>query len=154
MDNVISRQAAIDVAIQSIMDWDGMFIQDANCRISNAINELPSAEPNPFCALADRSCPFQGKEFVWCLTCPHISEEDRTLVKKAVEPKTGRWVGIKEYCDHLNEEAAKKGKSTRYMPSGMHIGVYCDQCWKVNEKSAAYCPNCGADMRGEQDENR
>ena len=45
MDNVISRQAAIDVAIQSIMDWDGMFIQDANCRISNAINELPSAEP-------------------------------------------------------------------------------------------------------------
>lgn len=45
MNDTISRQAAIDVAIQSIMDWDGMFIQDANCRIRDAINELPSVEP-------------------------------------------------------------------------------------------------------------
>jgi hypothetical protein len=44
-DDTISRQAAIDVAVQSIMDWDGMFIQEANCRIRDAINELPSAHP-------------------------------------------------------------------------------------------------------------
>jgi Zn ribbon nucleic-acid-binding protein len=44
-DDLISRQAAIDVAVQSIMDWDGMFIQEANCRIRDAINELPSAQP-------------------------------------------------------------------------------------------------------------
>jgi hypothetical protein len=45
MHDLISRQAAIDVAVQSIMDWDGMFIQEANCRIRDAINELPSAQP-------------------------------------------------------------------------------------------------------------
>lgn len=45
MSDLISRRAAIDAAIQSTMDWDGMFIQDANCRIRDAINELPSAQP-------------------------------------------------------------------------------------------------------------
>ena len=64
---------------------------DGVCRLESFINNMPSAEPNPFCALADRECPFQGKEFAWCLTCPHISEEDRALVKKvASEPKCGR----------------------------------------------------------------
>lgn len=48
------------------------------------------------CVLADRVCPFQGREFALCLTCPHISEEDRALVKKAVaEPKTG-WIPVSE----------------------------------------------------------
>lgn len=45
--DTINRQDAIDVAVQSIMDWDGMFIQEANCRIRDAINELPSAQPEP-----------------------------------------------------------------------------------------------------------
>lgn len=45
MSDLISRKAAIDVAVQSIMDWDGMFMQEANCRIRDAINELPSAQP-------------------------------------------------------------------------------------------------------------
>ena len=44
MDDLISRQAAIDVAVQSLVDWDGMFRQEANCRIRDAINELPSAD--------------------------------------------------------------------------------------------------------------
>ena len=48
----------------------------------------PLEDLNLLCALADRACPFQGKEFAWCLTCPHIGEEDRALMKKAVaEPK-------------------------------------------------------------------
>ena len=33
MTDLIDRQAAIDVAVQSIVKWDGMFRQDANCRI-------------------------------------------------------------------------------------------------------------------------
>ena len=44
MNDLISRQAAIDVAVQSLVDWDGMFRQEANCRIRDAINELPSAD--------------------------------------------------------------------------------------------------------------
>ena len=44
MEDLISRQAAIDVVVQSLVDWDGMFRQEANCRIRDAINELPSAD--------------------------------------------------------------------------------------------------------------
>ena len=44
MNDLISRQVAIDVAVQSLVDWDGMFRQEANCRIRDAINELPSAD--------------------------------------------------------------------------------------------------------------
>ena len=153
MDNVISRQAAIDVAIQSIMDWDGMFIQDANCRISDAINELPSAEPNPFCALADRSCPFQGKEFVWCLTCPHISVEDRTLVKKAVEPKTGRWIPVDSFSAYGGDEAT-------WGAHGNPIAFYyCSECKEhayAGEDGESlltdFCPHCGAKMLREDGE--
>ena len=75
------------VELERAKHWDGHTEKDVTRLLS-----LPSAEPNPFCALADRSCPFQGKEFVWCLTCPHISEEDRTLVKKAVEPNMYRFL--------------------------------------------------------------
>ena len=62
------------------------------------------------------------------------------------ERKTGKWVGVKEYCDHLNEEAEREGKRNRYMPSGMNISVYCDQCWKPNDRRTTYCPNCGKRM--------
>lgn len=81
--DLISRQDAID-ALDDIrytdrQDW---------WAVLSTVENLPSVQPNPFCALADRECPFQGKEFAWCLTCPHISEENRALVKKvASEPK-------------------------------------------------------------------
>ena len=67
-----------------------------------------------------------------------------------VKRKTGKWVGVKEYCDHLNEEAEREGKGNRYMPSGMNIRVYCNQCWEPNDRQTTYCPNCGAKMEGEQ----
>ena len=68
MHDLISRQAAIDVAVQSIMDWDGMFIQEANCRIRDAINELPSAQP----------------EIIRCTECKHYREYDSEYVENAV----------------------------------------------------------------------
>ena len=87
-----------------------------------------------------------------------MSLDDGTAVYEAIdmlrsqtetheEHKTGHWVGAKEYCDHLNDEANRKGRTERYMPSGMVIGVYCDQCWAINTKRGNYCPHCGADMR-------
>ena len=54
MDDQISRKAAIDVAVQSLVDWDGMFRQEANCRIRDAINELPSAQPQRWIPVTER----------------------------------------------------------------------------------------------------
>lgn len=64
------------------------------------------------------------------------------------KPKTGRWVGVYAYCDHLNAEAKVNGKTERYLPSGMVIGVYCNKCWCRADKKSDFCPRCGADMRG------
>lgn len=38
-----------------------------------------------YCVMANRPCFAHGTQIAWCLTCPHISEEDRRLVVKAVE---------------------------------------------------------------------
>ena len=149
--DLISRHDAIDVV--------GYEIDDGYNAIVDGIKELPTRiteyttfcgvpieeatrivqeyKEDPLCALADRTCPFQGKEFAWCLTCPHISEEDRELVKKAVEgsePKTGEWI------DRCRE----------------HEDYECSECGGVTEKFGGkylydYCPFCGAKMRGEEE---
>lgn len=40
----ISRRAAIDAATSSTMEWNGMYVQDLNGRIREAIEQLPSAQ--------------------------------------------------------------------------------------------------------------
>ena len=107
-------------------------------------DDVPSAEPREYgvlYALTDRTCPFQSKEFAWCLTCPHISEEDRELVRKAVEgsePKVGEWI-----------------KATGMMPPEFHGHHCCSECGAFANMDAPfgnredlrdYCPNCGAKM--------
>ena len=82
------------------------------------------------------------KEVAWCLTCPHISEEDRELVRKAVEgsgQKTGKWIRHDEVRNVY--------------------GGTCVECSECGEKYVVrhiedekYCRNCGADMRGEKNE--
>ena len=42
---LISRQAAIDAATSSTMEWDGMYVQDLNGRIREAIEQLPPIQP-------------------------------------------------------------------------------------------------------------
>lgn len=66
--------------------------------------------------------------------------------KHKPERKKGKWVGVKEYCDHLNEKAEREGNGHRFIPSGMNICVYCNQCWESNDRRTTYCPNCGAEM--------
>ena len=45
MSDLISRQAAIDAAALSAAEWDGMYVQDINGRIREALEKLPSAQP-------------------------------------------------------------------------------------------------------------
>lgn len=81
--------------------------------------------------------------------------QDGIIQLPSAEPerKTGKWVGVKEFCDHINEKAEREGKGPRFIPSGMNNCVYCNQCWESNDRRTTYCPNCGADMRGGEDDN-
>ena len=45
MNDLISRQAAIDAAIEATKKWDGLYPQGLNCEIQEAVNALPSAQP-------------------------------------------------------------------------------------------------------------
>ena len=75
---------------------------------------------------------------------------DNTYARKALdvaiealeERPTGKWVGVQEYCKHLEEKTGE-----RYAPTGwLEKLVYCNQCWQANNRHSAYCPNCGAAM--------
>jgi hypothetical protein len=64
MKDLIKKEDAIDVAVQSLVDWDGMFLQEANCRISNAINESPSADAIEVVRCGE--CVYWDSEEEWC----------------------------------------------------------------------------------------
>ena len=48
----------------------------------------------------------------------------------------------------------KKGKwiNEKWTDDDQLIGVTCSNCHVVESRFYTYCPNCGADMKGEQDE--
>ena len=66
-----------------------------------------------------------------------------TMAVEALKEKPkGEWVGVQEYCKHLEEKTGE-----RYAPTGLGKLIYCNQCWQANDRRSAYCPDCGADMR-------
>ena len=130
----MTREEAIKVIESSDLFW---FRPTDEERVALDVAIEALSEPRTYgvlCALADRTCPFQGKEYAWCLTCPHISEEDRALVKKvASEPRTGEWVRV------TDEET----------PNVTKWHYECDQCGAGQfENGQRYCSRCGARMKG------
>lgn len=83
MTDLISRADAI-AYIDRIIN-SGLGKSKSLNYIHKYISLLPSANDGLRCALAGgRKCFAQGYDFTWCITCPHISEEDRQLVNHAV----------------------------------------------------------------------
>ena len=94
-------------------------------------------------ALIDNICRYASPEMAWDrIDIVHKINEMPTIEER----KTGKWVGIQAYCDHMNEITV----GSRFIPSGMACGVYCNQCWERNSEKKNFCPNCGAKMEGEQ----
>jgi len=101
------------------------------------------------CQLAQKQADRHGKEFAnafysgggeistewWCV-------EDMIENAPTIEPKrkTGRWIPQ----DH--------NKRNGYATTTVYYYPKCSVCGKNGDYTMRYCPNCGADMRGEQDE--
>ena len=68
MSDLISRQAAIDAAIEAADDWDGGCNIGRQKRIEKYIRRLPSAEPHWI--PVEQDLPKIG-EYVLCQTTPH-----------------------------------------------------------------------------------
>lgn len=45
-----------------------------------------------------------------------------------------------------------KRKTGKWIESAEDMTVYCSECLTESDEITNYCPNCGADMRGEQDD--
>ena len=113
MNDLISRQAAIDICANAIDLWRGQLGEGALIAVRDRLKALPSAQP---------------------------------------ERKKGRWIPVDSYSAFGGDEAT-------WMAHGNPVAFYyCSEC---KEEAYAgedgeplltnYCPNCGADMRGEQD---
>ena len=110
---------------------DALAVEFYNCADDyrtavKVIEGLPSTEPKTKCIAQIRIDRDDMKDLV--------NEKVNEIVDKMAEPKTGRWTN----------------KHGRAIPD--EYCVYCSRCKKWSERASDYCPNCGAYMRGADDE--
>ena len=126
MSDLIDRQEAIDYINASMPFWS----EDKEACL-DCLNNMPSAETPTF----DE----------WCTDCKEYDSE-------------------KHRCPRYNRVIAEAVKEARENVRGEWIELYkdnykCSVCgsWWTTTKGTPqdngidYCPNCGADMRGEED---
>ena len=61
--------------------------------------------------------------------------------KKKYERPKGEWISQFDYCKQHN-----------MIPTGYGCFWWCNQCDSSNEKKTNFCPNCGAQMVGGEEE--
>ena len=90
-EDCISRQAAIDTAIEAADKWDGGFSVERSRIITEALNELPSVQPEPF---INKPCVSEG-----------ACHEDKMKVLEKIRAELERRGGNDEkaFCKSLNE---------------------------------------------------
>ena len=141
MDDLISRQAAIDEII-AVYEWHDTVTKD---RLIEHMRKLPSVHPEQVHTMDD----LISREAA--LSCFHDWIDSRGDVHTADE--------IPEY-DSIErlpsvQSEREKGEWIRhYCEDGNSDGWQCDQCaewYYFGETKPNFCPNCGSDMRGEDD---
>lgn len=143
-DDLISRKDAIDVAVQSIKDWDGMFIQEANCRIRDAINDLPSVQPEhnrgKMNDLINRQAAIEAVLKV------KIVDEDESLVECPAECNAMIDGAVKELEKLPSvQPEQKRGKWIRLSKDLAQCSEYKDYIDNAISCGYNYCPNCGSE---------
>lgn len=147
----ISRQQAIDVATSVTMEWDGMYVQDLNVRIREAIEQLPPANnseiPNSSDTISRQMLlEYIHGEPVGRLLCDKYNLDGLIEQFPPAEPKMGKWI----YCEDSTADCVD--------------GYRCDQCgffvpWDYKHKGIDFiqdynlCPNCGAKMEVNHESN-
>ena len=174
MSDLISRQAAIDIERNATVDTNPshfeanqkfiQFMDDAEIssfgrwQWSNGFNtaltavgidlkKLPSAQPEPCEDAVSRKAVYdamvekgqRSRRYklgeIWELNGTEIREALDTVPSVTPKRKRGKWI------------------DETFKPWGLVYHPYrCDQCGEHSEADSNFCPNCGADMRGEQNE--
>ena len=91
----------------------------------------------------------EGVAFVYAAAHNHIIDVIKHLPSAQPERKKGRWIPVDSYSAFGGDEAT-------WMAHGNPVAFYyCSECKEQayagedgESLLTAYCPNCGADMRG------
>jgi hypothetical protein len=175
MSDLISRQAAIDAVKKNTFRLT--FAEEQNCEghlawsanavysdvIEGALLELPSAQPETHDERTEThacDCISRQAAIDYFVTNVGFHDEDGYPIEDSDELRK-IWT---EYFDGI-PSAQPERKRGKWIYSEDEYGVdgyHCDKCgffvpWDYVHKFINYiedynfCPNCGADMRGEQD---
>lgn len=136
-DDLISRQAAIDVAGNTVpSDWFEL--------LEEKLIQLPSAQP---------------ENIFFVKTNRFLSPDELKKLEENLKSQSKNIVLLPEDCS-LVYSNRKKGKWIKtikhYDGDNMEFDYYairCSICGLPPEKAyhlTDYCPNCGADMRGDE----
>lgn len=138
-------------------------------------------ENDSVCGLCEYDGAYMGQSGDWCNECPGFDKADCFKLKDkykkewlelmnslpSVQPKE-RCIAtitlseedieriVKEQVEEIKEMLPRKGKWTyrggKLATIGESYAVICSECNEWFEYCTNFCPNCGADMRGDSDE--
>lgn len=135
MNDTISRQGAIEALKNQMSDCNDLY----NIPVRRSIvilEQLPPAQPD-----LDQWCTDCKEYDSEKHHCPRFSRVIREALKDAQleQRKGGKWIP-----QDMNQSNGMISTAVYYYPK-------CSVCgWTANFTN--FCPNCGADMRGEKDE--
>ena len=134
----VAFDMAIKALSQPIICKDYLIDDDhiyCSPKVADKVVEALKAQDGVYCTLAERTCFAQGKEFAWCITCPHISEEDKKLVKRAIEGES-KWIPCSE---KLPEMYDKKVLGDYDNSKAVFVTIQYHGELYVSERSVVYC---------------
>lgn len=143
-DDMISKQAAIDICTSAIDLWNGQLGEGALVAVRDKIAELPSAE---------------DESFEWCADCKEYDQEKHCchrwtkVIRNTVEEirgttAVGEWVIVHGLYTPDGDPVWKcsncgKGVHVYGVEHGSYVADIAEHQWVA-------CPNCGAVMIGER----
>ena len=145
MSDLISRQAAIDafdgVKVDEKTEYDIGYNDGIDLAVSK-LSVLPSAQP------------FTAEQIQTMQELEYAQVEKAFELGKADRP-TGHWIeNAQEYYEMINEKGGGVDENTPYFIDD----IACSEClakFSVIDNETErfdFCPNCGADMTGGEEE--
>lgn len=146
--DIISRQAAVDEAER----W--LFDRDDNRTVEKMLRDLPSSEPEKVCITKIILSEEQVREAV------ERAKNKIIQMLPSAQPTTCKyWDNESSFCALHRPSAQPERKRGKWIKGGeqpyfrKHFDiVVCSICNKRGEHRWNFCPYCGADMRGEEDD--
>lgn len=157
-DDCISRQTAIETAIEAADKWDGGYSSEREGIIRKFFDKVPAVQPATNCseipngsddtisrraaidALADMHCKSDEDGYVWIIRSDAWARID-VLPSVTPEQEHGKW----EEKAVSDEKVIDEWQSARCSACGKyHTAPYMYYFNNYN-----YCPNCGARMTEE-----